>query len=62
MYMESIFIAEAVSKDKYFRKGISYNSVVQLLSTYGPFYKNVETRRLLTAEWCIKQQIHKIPN
>jgi len=50
MYMESIFIAEAVSKDKYFRKGISYNSVVQLLSTYGPFYKNVETRRLLTAE------------
>jgi len=50
MYMERIFIAEAISKDKYFRKGISYNSVVQLLLTYGPFYKNVKTWRILTAE------------
>jgi len=38
-----------------------YASVVQLLLTYGPFYKNVTTRGPLPTKWW-KTQIHKIYN
>jgi len=39
-----------------------WNSVVQLLLTYGPFYKNVTTCGPLPTKWCVKQQIRNIWN
>jgi len=41
---------------------IFYSSVIQLLLTYGPFYKNLTTRGPLSIKWCMKQQIHNIWN
>ena len=38
---------------------VIYDSVVQRLLTYGPFYKNVTTRGPLPTKCCIKHQIHK---
>jgi len=39
-----------------------YNSVVQRLLTYGPFYKNVTNCGPLPIKWCRKQHIQKIWN
>jgi len=39
---------------------ITYISVVQLLLTYGRFYKNVTIRGPLLIKGCIEQQIHNI--
>jgi len=37
---------------------VIYIIVVQLLLTYGPFYKNLTARGPLPIKWCIKQHIH----
>jgi len=39
---------------------IASSSVVQLLFTCGPFYKNVTTCEPFPMKWCIKQQVHNI--